>query len=246
METNLKGKTVLVTEVVNPLGKSIALAFAREGANLVLGTENDSDALRATAQEALTLGTRLVVKNYHPESGDSVTDFVQSGLAEFGRIDILVNNMAWSAAKKSFAATSFESWQRSIHLGLTQSVLLCRAVLPKMIEQRWGRLIQCLGMEGFVGGDPANSTVQAGLIGLTRGMSTHYGKDRITANCVAYGGVEGLDNFPGAYPISRLNDPLERIGSEHEISSAIIYLASENAGYITGQCYLVNGGKCFL
>ena len=63
---------------------------------------------------------------------------------------------------------------------------------------------------------------------------------------IGYGGVDGLDNFPGAYPVSRLNDPLLRCGTGQETSSAAIYLASEDAGYITGQCYLVNGGRCFL
>jgi 3-oxoacyl-[acyl-carrier protein] reductase len=115
-----------------------------------------------------------------------------------------------------------------------------------MVERRWGRLIQCIGLEGFVGGDPATSAAHAGLIGLTRGIASQYGKYRITANCIGYGGVDGLDNFPGAYRVSRLNDPLARCGTGQEVSSAAIYLASEDAGYITGQCYLVNGGKCFL
>ena len=246
METDLKGKNVLVTEVGNPLGRSVALAFAREGANLVLGSLHDSNSLSAAQQESAALGIKVVAAIYDGASEGSVKQFVQRGLDEFKHIDILVNNMAWSAANQSFAAMSFDIWQRAIHLGLTRSLFLCRAVLPGMIERRWGRLIQCIGLEGFVGGDPATSAVYGGLIGLTRGMATQYGKDRITANCIGYGGVDGLDNFPGAYPVSRLNDPLTRCGTGQEISSAAIYLASEDAGYVTGQCYLVNGGRCFL
>ena len=246
METDLKSKNVLITEVANPLGRSIALAFAREEANLFLGTGDDSNALRAVKRETAALGINVVAEIYNAESEDGVMKFVQRGLDEFGHVDILVNNMAWSAAKRSFGAMSFDLWQRAIHLGLTQSLFLARAVLPQMIERRWGRLIQCIGQEGFVGGDPATSAVQAGLVGLTRGMATQYGKYRITANCIGYGGIDGLDNFPGAYPVSRLNDPLSRCGTGEELSSAAIYLASEAAGYITGQCYLVNGGKYFL
>ena len=246
METALKGKNVLVTEVGNPLGRSIALAFAREGANLVLGSLDDSDSLCAVQRETAALGIKAVAGIYHAGSEDGVKRFAQSGLDEFGHIDVLVNNMAWTAAKQSFAAMSFDIWQRAIDLGLTGSLLMCRAVLPAMIERRWGRLIQCIGLEGFIGGDPATSAVHAGLTGLTRGMATQYGKYRITANCIGYGGVDGLDNFSGAYPVSRLNDPLARGGTGQEISSAAIYLASEDASYITGQCYLVNGGKCFL
>lgn len=246
METHLKGKNVFVTEVGNPLGRSSALAFAREGANLVLGSLDDSESLHATQQETAALGIKVVAGIYNAKNEDGVKQFVQRGLDEFSHIDVLVNNMAWTAAKQSFAVISFDTWQRAIHLGLTRSLFMCRAVLPGMIERRWGRLIQCIGLEGFVGGDPATSAVHAGLIGLTRGMATQYGKYRITANCIGYGGVDGLDNFPGAYPVAKLNDPLARSGTGQEVSSAAIYLASEDAGYITGQCYLVNGGKCFL
>jgi 3-oxoacyl-[acyl-carrier protein] reductase len=115
-----------------------------------------------------------------------------------------------------------------------------------MIERRWGRLIQYIGLQGFVGGDPATSAVYMGVVGLTRGIATQYGKSGITANCIGYGGVDGIDNFPDSYPPSKLNDPLARSGTGQEISSAAVYLASEDAGYITGQCYLVNGGRCFL
>lgn len=246
METALKGKNVLVTEVGNPLGKSSALAFAREGANLVLGSLHDSDSLLAAEREIIALGVKAVSAIYEAVGEDGVKQFVQRGLDQFGRIDVLLNNMAWPAGKQSFASMSFDSWKRTIHQGLTSSLFMCRSVLPGMVERKWGRLIQCIGLEGFVGGDPATSAVHAGLIGLTRGIATQYGKHQITANCIGYGGVDGLDNFPGAYPVSKLNDPLARYGTGQEVSSAAIYLASEDAGYITGQCYLVNGGRCFL
>jgi len=246
METALKGKNVLVTEVGNPLGRSCALAFAREGSNLVLGSLHEEDSLIAVEREIDALGVKVVSAIYEATSEDGVKQFVQKGLDQFGHIDVLLNNMTWPAGRQSFAAISFDGWKRMIHLGLTSSLFLCRAVLPRMVERNWGRLIQCIGLEGFVGGDPATSAVHAGLIGLTRGIATQYGKHQITANCIGYGGVEGLDNFPGAYPVSKLNDPLARCGTGQEVSSAAIYLASEDAGYITGQCYLVNGGRCFL
>jgi 3-oxoacyl-[acyl-carrier protein] reductase len=246
MTTELNGKNILVTEVGNPLGRSLALAFARQGANLLLGSVYDADLLRVTRQETALLGVRVIAAVYEGASEDGVKQFVQGGLDELGHVDVLLNNTTRPAGRESFAAMSFDTWKHSVHLGLTGSLYLCRAVLPGMIERRWGRLIQCIGLEGFVGGDPATSAVDAGLIGLTRGIATQYGKYRITANCLGYGGVDGLDNFPGAYPASRLNDPLARCGTGQEISSAAIYLASEDAGYITGQCYLVNGGKSFL
>jgi NAD(P)-dependent dehydrogenase (short-subunit alcohol dehydrogenase family) len=246
METGLKGKNVLMTEVGDPLGRDTALAFARQGANLVLGSVHDSDCLKAAQQEIAALGVKALAAIYNPASEDGVKQFVRRALDEYGHIDVLLNHVAWAAAKQSFRTMSFDAWKRAIHLGLTGSLLLCRAVLPGMVERRWGRLIHYIGLEGFVGGDPATSAVQAGLVGFTRGTASQYGKYRITANCIGCGGLDGLDNFPGAYPVSRLNDPLARGGTGKEVSSAAIYLASEDAGYITGQCYLVNGGKCFL
>jgi 3-oxoacyl-[acyl-carrier protein] reductase len=115
-----------------------------------------------------------------------------------------------------------------------------------MIQQNWGRLIHFVGLNGFVGGAIATSTTHMGLVGLTRGMASQYGKFRITANCIGYGGVDAVDGFPDAYPPAKLNDPLNRLGTVQELSSAAVYLASEAAGYISGQCYLVNGGKYFL
>ena len=246
METALKGKNVLVTEVGNPLGRSSALAFAREGANLILGSLDDSESLRAAQQESALLGIKVVAGIYNAGNEDDIKQFVQRGLDELGHIDVLVNSTAWTEAKQSFAATSFDAWKGAIHLALTGSMFMCRAVLPGMIQQRWGRLIHFTGLDGFVGGNPATSTAHMGIVGLTRGMATQYGKYRITANCIGYGGVDGLDSFPGAYPVAKLNDPLARCGTGQEVSSAAIYLASEDAGYITGQCYLVNGGKWFL
>jgi 3-oxoacyl-[acyl-carrier protein] reductase len=246
METGLRGKTVLVTETGNPLGKGSALAFAREGANLVLGSTADGQSIFEAGEEASNLGAKVVAIPYDAGSEDRVKQFVQRGLDEFGPIDVLVNNVARAGATRSFATLSFDVWRRAIHDQLTASLFLCRAVLPAMIEQGWGRMIHYIGLAGFVGSEPVTSTAHMGIIGLTRGIATQYGKYRITANCIGSGGVEGLDDYPDAYPSSKLNDPLARYGTAQEVSSAAIYLASEGAGYITGQCYLVNGGRWFL
>ena len=98
MESDLKGKNVLVTEVGNPLGRSSAVAFAREGANLVLGSTDDSDSLGAAERETAALGIKVVAGIYNAGNEDGVKHFVQRGLDEFSHIDILINNMAWSAA----------------------------------------------------------------------------------------------------------------------------------------------------
>jgi 3-oxoacyl-[acyl-carrier protein] reductase len=138
---------------------------------------------------------------------------------------------------------SFNDWQSAIHLQITGSIFVCRAVLPGMIEQRWGRIIHYIGLAPFLGADPATTAAQLGIVGFTRGVATLYGKHNITANCVSHSGIEGIDN--ASFP-PKMTDPLPYWGTSPEISSLAVYLASENARYITGQCYLVNGGKHFL
>jgi 3-oxoacyl-[acyl-carrier protein] reductase len=246
METGLRGKNALVTEVGNPLGKSAALAFAREGAKLVLGSFKADDSLFDAAEEARASGAKVIACRFDAANEASVRQFVQHGLDEFGPVHVLLNSVPCAGADESLATMSFDAWKQAIHYRLTGALFLCRAVLPGMMEQRWGRLIHFIGLGGFVGGGPAAGATQMGMVGLSRGIATQYGKYGITANCIGCGGLDGLDDFPSAYLPSKMNDPLGRSGSVQEFSSAAIYLASEDAGYITGQCYLVNGGRCFL
>jgi NAD(P)-dependent dehydrogenase (short-subunit alcohol dehydrogenase family) len=244
MNTGLQDKSVLVTEAGNSLGRSLALAFAREGANLVLGSLKNTDALYETEREISGLGVKVVSGAFTLESEDAVKSFVRQGLDKYGTIDVLLNNVSTTGPVQSFEQMSFDAWREAIELQLTGSLFLCRAVLPGMIERRWGRVIHCVGSEGLLGGSPARSAVQMGLVGLSRGTTTQYGKYNITANCVSSAGVE-VSECADSYASAKGNDPLGRNGKLREIASTAVYLASEDAGYITGQCYLVNGGKVF-
>jgi NAD(P)-dependent dehydrogenase (short-subunit alcohol dehydrogenase family) len=242
MQTGIKGRSVLVAEVGDDLAKSTALAFAREGANLLLGAVHDTD-LDETVREASALGARVVSGVVDFRAEDQVRAFVQRGFDEFGYIDVLLKNVTCPASVQSFEAMSFDNWRSAIHLQITGSIFVCRAVLPGMIERRWGRIIHYIGLSPFLGADPATSAAHLGIVGLTRGVATLYGKYHITANCVGHSGIEGIDN--DSFP-PKMTDPLPCWGTSQEISSLAVYLASEDARHITGQCYLVNGGKCFL
>ncbi len=115
-----------------------------------------------------------------------------------------------------------------------------------MIQQQWGRVINFTGLAAFLGSDPLASTTELGIVGLTRGIAHEYGKHNITANCVGPGGVAGEEG-PGEhrYPLGN-RDALPRWGKPTEVAFLAVCLASEDAGYITGQCLLANGGKYFL
>jgi 3-oxoacyl-[acyl-carrier protein] reductase len=246
VETHLKGKTVLITEAVHHFGTPMALAFAREGANLFLATMSDEAPLADTAGAVSSLGVKAVTGTCDFSREAQVEAIMQKCMAELGPVDVVVNNMLFPVPARSFGGVPFEVWKRKIEVELTGSFFLFKAVLPRMIEQQWGRIINFTGLAAFHGTDALAGSTELGMVGLTRGIAREYGKYNITANCIGAGGIEreeaegGLSFPPGP------RDPITRWGTPEEIAFLAVSLASEEAGYVTGQCVLANGGKHFL
>jgi 3-oxoacyl-[acyl-carrier protein] reductase len=246
VQTNLEGKTVLITDGAASLGKATALAFAREGANLLMAGTVGTNLLDQAAHEAQQLGVRVVTDHCNMGDQNQVRNLVQKALAEFGHLDIVVNNARAAPTMLSLQDISFELWKSRIGEQVTGTLMLCQEALPGMIEHRWGRIINYIGLAAFLGNDAPNSAVELGLVGLCRGIAREYGKYNITANCIGPAGIEtGEEGGPfGCAPSDR--DPLPRWGKPEEVSFLAVSLASESAGYVTGQCLLANGGKYFL
>jgi 3-oxoacyl-[acyl-carrier protein] reductase len=246
VETNLRGKTVFVTEALRHFGTPTALAFAREGANLFRATPSDREQLAHTARAVSSLGVKVVTELCDLSREAEVEAAVQKCMAELGRVDVVVNNVLFPVPAQAFGAVPFEVWQRKVEVELTGSFFLFKAILPGMIAQQWGRIINFTGLAAFQGTDALASSTELGMVGLTRGIAREYGKYNITANCIGAGGIEteeadgGLSFAPGA------RDPITRWGKPEEIAFLAVSLASEAAGYVTGQCVLANGGKYFL
>jgi 3-oxoacyl-[acyl-carrier protein] reductase len=245
VETNLEGKTVLLTDGAESLGKATALAFAREGANLLLSGAGDSELLEETAHLAEELGVRVVVQRC--EFGDSaqMQSLIQQGLSEFGRLDVVINNSRPAPTLLSIEDISFDLWKSRMEEQLTGTLLLCQEVLPGMMERRWGRIINFIGLAAFQGTDAPNSAIELGLVGMTRGIAREYGRYNITANCIGPAGMEaGQDSGP--FSDTADDGPLHRRGKPEEAAFLAVSLASEDSGYVTGQCLLANGGRYFL
>jgi 3-oxoacyl-[acyl-carrier protein] reductase len=246
VETKLKGKTVFVTEALRHFGTPMALAFAREGANLFLATMSDHEPLDHTARTLESLGVKVVTELCDLSREAQVDAAVQKCMAEFGHVDVVVNNVLFPLPAQAFAAVPFEVWKRKIEVELTGSYFLFKAVLPRMIEQQWGRIINFTGLAALQGSDALASSTEQGMVGMTRGIAREYGKYNITANCIGAGGIEteeaegGLSYTPGP------RDPIARWGKPEEMAFLAVSLASDQAGYVTGQCVLANGGKYFL
>lgn len=246
MDTGLKGKTALITGASRNIGRVAALAFAREGANLVLCTSSKMDALREVEREVRAAGSKVVAAQCDVSDAAAVGELVLLAGREFGAVDIAVNNAVYRAEGGKFLDQSFEKWQRNIEVNLNGPYHVCRAVLPGMIQRGWGRIVNFSGIAPFLGHGVAKATVKTGIIGFTRGLASEFAEHNITANCIGPGTIaverDAFQNNKGL----KATQPVRRLGKPEEIAELCVFLASEHAGYITGQCYLANGGMYFL
>jgi 3-oxoacyl-[acyl-carrier protein] reductase len=246
VETNLKGKTVFVTDALRHFGTPTALAFAREGANLFLATLSDHEQLAHTARAVAFLGAKVVTGLCDLSSETQVEATVQKCIAELDHVDVVVNNVLFPVPAHAFGAVPFEVWKRKMEVELTGSFFLFKAILPHMMAQQWGRIINFTGLAALQGTDALSGSSELGMVGMTRGIAREYGKYNITANCIGAGGIESEEAEGGlAFPPGS-RDPIQRWGKPEEIAFLAVSLASENAAYVTGQCIMANGGKYFL
>ena len=244
METGLAGKNVLITGASRNMGKLAALEFAREGANLAICTSTKMAALEEVAGELRALGAKVVAERCDVADATAVQAFVAKARAGLGSIDVAVNNAVYRA-EDDFLAENDEVWERNIAVNLTGPRNICRAVLPGMVERKWGRIINFSGIAPYLGHGPAKAMVKIGIVGFTRGIAREFAAHDITANCIGPGTFDvERDAFQRDKSI-RPEQPIRRPGQPAECVSLMLYLASENAGFITGQCYLMNGGMYF-
>jgi len=244
MDTGLKGKNVLITGASRNMGRLAAIQFAEEGANLAICTSTKMQELNAVAEELRGIGVKVYAAQCDVADKSSVQTFVREAQAKLGSIDVAINNAVYRA-EGDFLAESDETWERNIAVNLTGPRNVCRAVLPGMIERKWGRIINFSGIAPFLGIGPSKAAVKVGIIGLTRGIAREFAVHSITANCIGPGTFDvERDAFQQSKPL-KPEQPIRRLGKPEECTSLMLYLASEGSSFITGQCYLVNGGMYF-
>ncbi|SOH94484.1 3-oxoacyl-[acyl-carrier-protein] reductase [Monaibacterium marinum] len=243
---DLTGKTALVTGASGGIGGAIATALHAAGATVGL-----SGTREAPLQElAETLGERAHVLPCNLSDAEAVEALPKQAIAAMGSLDILVNN-AGITADNIFMRMSDDEWSRVIDVNLTSSMRLCRGVMRPMMKARWGRIINITSVVGVTGngGQVNYAASKAGMIGLTKSLAQEVASRGITANCVAPGFIETAMT-------DKLNEkqkdgiltaiPAGRMGTGDEIASAVLYLASQEAAYVTGQTLHVNGGMAMI
>ncbi len=245
-EQSLAGRTALVTGASGAIGSAIASELAAAGANLLVHYNSNADAAGQLTQAISDSGgqARPVGADLSSKAG---VDSLFAQIDDFGwSIQILVNN-AGITRDGLLARMSPQDWQAVIDTNLTSAYLTCRAALRPMVRARWGRIINIASVAGISGnaGQANYSAAKAGLIGFTRALARELGPRNITANAIAPGFIESpmaraispavLDKVLALIPLGRLGEP-------DEVAGLVGYLASNRAGYITGQALVVDGG----
>lgn len=245
MDTGLKGKTVLITGASRNMGRLAAIAFAKEGANLAICTSTKMKELDDVATELHGLGAKVVAERCDVADAASVNAFAAKVKSGLGTVHVALNNAVYRGKEAPLLEESDEAWLLNLAVNLTGPRNVCRAVLPMMIEQRWGRIINFCGISPYVGSSTTKGMAKLGIVGFTRGLAREFSKYEITANCIGPGSIEvERDAFQKPKPL-RDNQPIPRKGRPEEVVATAIFLASRDASYITGQAYLVNGGAYF-
>jgi 3-oxoacyl-[acyl-carrier protein] reductase len=243
---DLNNRVALVTGASGGLGSAIARALHQQGARVVLsGTRRD--ALDALAAE---LGERAFVAPCNLSDKDAVERLVAEAEALAGPLDILVNN-AGVTRDGLFLRMKDEDWDTVLTVNLTSAFRLSRSVLKGMMKRRYGRIINITSIVGVTGnGGQANyAASKAGLIGMSKSLAAEVATRNVTVNCVAPGFIASpmTDVLTDKQKEGILATiPSARLGQGEDIGAACVYLASQEAGYVTGQTLHVNGGMAMI
>jgi 3-oxoacyl-[acyl-carrier protein] reductase len=243
---DLTGKTALVTGATGGIGGAIARAYHKQGATVALsGTRRE--VLDTIAGE---LKERVHVLPCNLSSNDEVEALVPSAEKAMGQLDILVCN-AGITRDNLFVQLKDEDWEQVIAVNLSATFRLTRAATKLMMRKRFGRLIGITSVVGVTGnaGQGNYTAAKAGMIGMFKSIAQEYAKRNVTANCIAPGFIatpmtDALNEKQRAAILEKV--PAGRLGTADDIAAAAVYLASNEAAYVTGQTLHVNGGMAMI
>ena len=244
---DLTGKVALVTGSSMGLGRAIALDLARAGASVVVNNRKGGETAEAVVREIEAMGRKTNLVPCDIGEAESVARMVDTILGRFKKVDILVNN-AGVSINGTTVKYDPKAWDKVLKTNIYGTFHCSKYCLPSMMEQEWGRIINIGSVVGQVGaiGTPAYSASKSAIIGFTKTLAKEVARKGITVNCISLGYFQGgglLDTVPEKIAEDILSGiPAGRWGRPDEITSAINYLVSDLAAYITGQIININGG----
>jgi len=247
---NLQGRTAIVTGSGKNIGKAIALALARSGANVVINGHSDMAAVERVVQEARSLGVQAIGVRADVGDESQVSAMVEQAREQFGKVDIAVSNVSLRL-KQPFLEITPADWQRVINFNLNSAFYLARSVIPGMKEAGFGRIIHISGVDGFAGHLPGrvhNIACKAAVHAMTKALTTEFAEFGITANTVAPGHIDTERDWAQYGPRDswtesrRQHIPMKKIGHVDDVAAACVYLAGDSGAFVSGQAIHVNGG----
>ncbi|MAM66928.1 MAG: short-chain dehydrogenase [Chloroflexi bacterium] len=247
----LDGKVALVTGSGRNIGRATILKMAAEGANVVVNARSNQAEADAVAEEARAMGVKAMAILADVSNKEQVDSMVSIAMAEFGKIDILVNNAA-IRPHKPFLEVTLEDWEYVRGVVLDGAFYTTSAIMPSMVKNEYGRIIFFTG-DGAFQGPPERAHVSAakmGLVGMCRSLASEFAPKNIRVNVVSPGSIDTSREHPEWYPDARPPDashiPMQRQGKVDEIASTVMFLISDEGGFITGQSIHANGGTAFF
>ena len=243
----LTDKVCIITGAGKGFGKAIAKKFADNGAKLALITRTQSD-IDDLYREFYGYENKLLAICGDVSDQDTVNSFVAEVKNKFGRIDVLVNN-AGMRFRKKFEEITLEEFSLVLNVNVVSMFMLCKAVMPTMVEQKTGKIINISSVVGTLGLPElsAYATSKAAIIGLTKSLSVEYGESNIQVNAIAPGFCKTsyFDNFKKKselYEFTIERTPMRRWGESEEVANSCLFLASSLSSYVTGDVINVDGG----
>jgi len=251
MDLGLKGKVALVTGGGRDVGREIAMTLAAAGATIAVNYNSSATEAQAVVADIQEAGGQA--KAYRANVGNyaEVKTMVDTLVQDFGRIDILVNN-AGVVISERFVNSTPDQWAKQIDVDLYGTIHTCHAVAPYMVKQNGGRIITLAGDSSRVGenGIAIAAAARAGGIALMKSLAKELGRNNVTANAISLGLIETSHSNAEFLAANRekivKQYPLRRIGAPSDVAPTVAFLASDAAGWITGQVLSVNGGFCMV
>jgi 3-oxoacyl-[acyl-carrier protein] reductase len=246
----LTGKTAIVTGGARGIGGEIAMAFAAEGADVVIADLLGADVAAPVLSSIADSGRRSLLVRTDVSDEQQVRAMVAAALAEFGQVDILVND-AGTFSQSAFAELEVAEWDRVLAVNLRGVFLCTRFVLPGMLERKSGKIINIASQLGQIGGIEMvhYSASKAGVIGLTKALAREVSVQGVHVNAIAPGPIltEMMAQETEEWAARKLSElPIGRFGEVHEVAPTAVFLASDDSSYYVGQTLCPNGGDVML
>ncbi|QQR89138.1 MAG: 3-oxoacyl-ACP reductase FabG [Myxococcales bacterium] len=243
---DLKERVALVTGGSRGIGRAVCVALAQSGATVVINYQSNEEAARKSAEAIEAVGGSATIVRFDVADADASDAAISELVKKHGRLDILVNN-AGIALDNLLLRVKAEEIARTFETNVAGAILCSKSAMRVMMRKKYGRIINISSVVGESGnpGQAVYSASKAALIGLTKTLAREYASRGVTVNAVAPGFIDTdmTSTLPEAALTAAIaQTPVGRVGSAQEVAAAVVYLASEEAGYVTGQVLRVNGG----